>query len=132
MKQMTYIKLKFFDYLKCNQLNMLAIDFLETSLKEIIINNPDETKIIILTHHVPSYELINSKYLIEQMRPYNKWFYCDMSKFIEEYSKNITYWFYGHTHTESFEKINNIQFCCNPIGYPNENRKINFNKFINI
>lgn len=125
-------KIKNFDYLKCNQLNMLAIDFLEDTLKNILIDNSETYKIIIITHHVPSFELIHSKYLTEQMRPYNQWFYCDMSKFIEEYAENITCWFYGHTHTESYNTINNIPFYCNPIGYPNENRKINFNKTISV
>jgi hypothetical protein len=55
-----------------------------------------------------------------------------MSKFIEEYNEYISCWFYGHTHTESYEIINGIQFCCNPTGYLNENKKFNFNKIINI
>jgi hypothetical protein len=48
----------------------------------------------------------------------------------------IKCWVYGHTHTPTPTPhnvlINNIPFLCNPIGYPNQNEKINFQKIITI
>jgi len=59
------------------------------------------------------------------MLPYNQWFYCDLDNLIK-------YWFYGHTHTPLNVKIHNIPFLCNPIGYPNENIKSNFDIYLDI
>jgi len=115
--------IKDFDYLKYNRLNMIAIDFLEDAIQ----NNNNN---IIITHHVPLYDLIDVKYKTLKMLPYNQWFYCDMNDLIENNKNNIKCWFYGHTHTLAYNLINNIPFCCNPIGYPNENIINDFEKFI--
>lgn len=117
--------IKDFDYLKCNQLNMLAIDFLEETVSK---NN----KCIIITHHLPSNDLIDIKYKTARMRPYNQWFYCDMEPFIDTYKANISCWIYGHTHTSSIKNIHNIPFICNPLGYPGENTNIDINKIFEI
>ncbi len=124
-------KINDFNYLKCNQLNMLSIDFLEETL-EYLKKNDNNYKIIIITHHVPSFEFIDSKYLTSQIRPYNQWFYCNMNDFIERNHNFITGWFYGHTHTADNYTLFNVPFYCNPIGYPNENSKVNFNKCIEL
>ena len=44
--------------------------------------------------------------------------------------KKIKCWIYGHTHSISNTKINEIPFLCNPIGYINENANVDFNKTI--
>jgi len=64
--------------------------------------------------------------------PYNQWFYCDMDGFIETHAHKIKCWIYGHTHTPSDTIIHQIPFLCNPIGYPNENKYLNFQKNITI
>ena len=112
-----------FDYIKYNRLNMLSVDFLENTLK----NNKN---CIVITHHVPSESLIDVKYKTSKMLPYNQWFYCDMDPIIETYNKNIKCWIYGHTHSQSSVEIHGIPFLCNPIGYPNENQIISFDKTI--
>jgi len=118
-------QIKDFNYIKYNRLNMLNIDFLENTIDK---NND----CIIITHHVPLFDLIDIKYKVPKMLPYNQWFYCDMNNLIEKNKNKIKCWFYGHTHTPSFNIINNIYFCCNSIGYPNENLKSNFEKYIEI
>jgi predicted phosphohydrolase len=107
------------DYIKYNSLNMLCVDFLEDALQ----NNDN---CIIITHHVPSNSLIDSKYKTQTMMHYNQWFYCDMDELIELNKEKIKCWIYGHTHTPSNTIINGIPFLCNSIGYPNENNKLNF------
>jgi len=114
-----------FNYIKYNSLNMLCIDFLE----DVLNNN---TNCIIITHHVPSPSLIDKKYKTFKMLPYNQLFYCNMDDFIEKYKNKINCWIYGHTHTSSNVIINEIPFLCNPIGYPNENSKLDFDKSITI
>jgi predicted phosphohydrolase len=109
-----------FDYIQYNELNRISINFLEETLQ----NNG--LHCVIITHHVPSYSLINDKYKTSEMINYNQWFYCNMDKLIETQNKKIKCWIYGHTHTPSNININEIPFLCNPIGYPNENVNLNF------
>lgn len=108
-----------FDYLQCNRLNQLSVDFLEDALEK-------NDKCVVITHHMPSSSLIDVKYLSEGMRPYNQWFYSDMDHLFNP--NKIKGWFYGHTHTPADTIIHGIPFLCNPIGYPNENKKIDFQK----
>ena len=112
-----------FDYIQYNRLNMLSVDFLENSLQN---NN----NCIVITHHIPSNDLIDIKYKTKKMLPYNQWFYCNMDELIENNKNKIKCWIYGHTHTPSNIIINKIPFLCNPIGYPNENVNLNFNSTI--
>jgi len=53
-------------------------------------------------------------------------FCSDLDELIESNKDNIKCWIYGHTHLPSINKIHGIPFLCNPIGYPNENKKIDF------
>jgi predicted phosphodiesterase len=114
-----------FDYIEYNRLNKLCIDFLQNTLE----NNDN---CIVITHHVPSYSLIDIKYKTKNMVPYNQWFYCDMDKLIKTQGNKIKCWIYGHTHIPSNVMINGIPFLCNPIGYPNENVNSNFRLMIEI
>jgi predicted phosphohydrolase len=116
-------KIPNFDYIRYNRLNMMSIDFLEDAL---YYNN----NCIIITHHMPSKLLIDTKYTSQTMIPYNQWFYCDMDNLIKNHKDKINCWIYGHTHMASNKLINGIPFICNPIGYPGENNKLDFNKSI--
>jgi len=51
-----------------------------------------------------------------------------MRDLIEKNVNKKKSWIYGHTHTPSNVIINEISFLCNPIGYPNENSILNFQK----
>ncbi len=115
-----------FDYIQYNELNRKCINFLEEALES------NDSQCVVITHHVPSYSLINDKYKTSEMINYNQWFYCDMDKLIETKKDKIKCWIYGHTHTPSNVIINNISFLCNPIGYPNENVNVNFQTTITI
>ena len=110
-----------FDYIQYNQLHAKSVDFLMNTLHNNEIEN-----CVVITHHVPSYSLIDVKYKTPEMVEYNQWFYCDMLKLIETYQNKIQCWIYGHTHTPSKNTIHEIPFLCNPIGYPNENYNLYF------
>ena len=114
-----------FNYIKYNKLNTKCVKFLDNAL-----NNNNNC--IVITHHIPSSSLIDVKYKTTKMIPYNQWFYCDLDRLIDEKKDKIKCWIYGHTHTPSNVLINEIPFLCNPIGYPNENVNINFQKNIEI
>jgi predicted phosphohydrolase len=106
-----------FDYLQYNRLNRLSVDFLEDALE----NNEN---CVVITHHMPSSSLIDIKYLSQEMRPYNQWFYSDIDYLFNQ--DKIKAWFYGHTHTPSNQLIKGIPLLCNPIGYPGENKVLDF------
>ena len=111
------------DYLQYNRMNRLCVDFLEDALDK-------HEKNIVITHHMPSSSLLDVKYLSSAVRPYNQWFCCDLDDLIAQ--KNIKAWFYGHTHTPAITRIRGIPFLCNPIGYPGENRRSDFQKSIEL
>lgn len=119
-----------FDYIQYNGLNKICIDFLESILQNNVVGDIDSKKYIVITHHVPSYSLIDVKYKTIEMTPYNQWFYCDMNDFIEKNKDKIECWIYGHTPFNSTMTINQIPFLCN--GYPNENKIKDFDKSITI
>jgi predicted phosphohydrolase len=110
-----------FDYIQYNQLHAKSVEFLTNTL-----NDNDKDNCVVITHHVPSYSLIDDKYKTPEMIENNQWFYCDMLKLIETYQNKIQCWIYGHTHTPSKNVIYKIPFLCNPIGYPNENYNLYF------
>ena len=110
-----------FNYIEYNRLNQLSIDFLQHALEK-------NENCIVITHHVPSNSLIDLKYKTPEMIPYNQWFYCNMDDLIKINKNKIKYWIYGHTHISSNVIMNEIPFLCNPIGYPNENRHVDFQK----
>jgi predicted MPP superfamily phosphohydrolase len=113
--------IKNLDIVAYNNLNKRCITFLKESIKGI-------ENVIIITHHMPSYSLIDGKYKKGNMNNYNQWFYSDMDEFIKINREKIKCWFYGHTHSSNETRIHNIPFLCNPIGYPGENHSVDFNK----
>ena len=114
-----------FDYVEYNRLHLLNVDFLKDTLEH-------NENCVVITHHVPSYSLIDIKYKTRNMLPYNQWFYCNMDELFEPNKNKIKCWIYGHTHTTSNVIINGIPFLCNPIGYPNENKNVNLSTNITI
>jgi len=61
---------------------MICVDFLEDAVEK---NN----NCIIITHHLPSNSLIDNKYKVPNIIPYNQWFYCNMDSFIEKNKSKI-------------------------------------------
>lgn len=99
-------------------------EFIEEEIKKAEIDNK---KLIVITHHVPSFNLINDKYKTGYMSLYNQCFASQCDSLIKE---PILCWIYGHTHMKDSNKINNIDCLVNPIGYPGENNSTDFNKII--
>lgn len=108
-----------FDHIKYNKLNTECVQFLDDALQH-------NDNCIVITHHMPLKSLIHEKYKTTKMAPYNQWFYCDMHELIKRHQSKIKCWIYGHTHTPSNIRVNEISFLCNPIGYPNENSNVDF------
>jgi hypothetical protein len=95
-------------------------------LYDTIIKNSDK-KIVILTHHLPTYILINEKYTGDLM---NCFF---ASHFLEDlFQPNIKAWLCGHSHSFNEKIINGIYFGLNPYGYPDENKETKLNHCIDL
>lgn len=113
--------IKNFNTDKYNELHQESVRFLSDSLSA---NN----NIVVITHHLPSYQLIDVKYNRPSYRGMNQWFASNQDLLFTQYNGKIKAWFYGHTHTPSQRKLQGIDFYCNPIGYPGENKFVDFNK----
>lgn len=70
---------------------------------------------IIVTHHLPSYKLVNKKYkgLIE-----NQFFVTEMEPCMTKTEPRA--WFFGHTHHKTEMNIGKTFCAANPHGYPSE------------
>lgn len=110
-----------FDHFVCNELNEANVVFLQEAIAE-------RENCIVITHHLPSESLIDPNYKTKQMEPYNQWFFSNLDDLIETNKNNIKCWLYGHTHSPKYSKLFGIPFLCNPIGYPNENKRVNWCK----
>jgi predicted phosphodiesterase len=93
------------------------------------ITKDSNIPIIMITHHLPSFDLINSVYRTEKYNNYNQ---CYASNCNQLFKDPIKIWFFGHTHKDCDKDINGIKFLCNPIGYPDENKIIDYCKVIEI
>lgn len=85
-----------------------------------------DKKIIIMSHHLPSYKMISPKY---KNSPVNCCFASNLDHLI---LPNIVYWLSGHTHDSVYTIINSCRCIVNPAGYLGENRKYIENYVINL
>lgn len=108
------------DYIKNHNINR---NWLENQLKLL----GDQHDLIVMNHHVPSNKLSHPKYA---RFSYLNSYYCSNLDHLFN-NKSIKYWVYGHTHTANNSRLSNsnINFLCNPYGYPGENDNINY--FVN-
>lgn len=98
-----------------NELHAVGIEFIEEMVNE------SELPIIMITHHLPSYRLIDPMYSGPSSAPYNQCFASHCDALIRD---PIVLWIYGHTHQPSDTYINRVHLVCNPKGYPGENETL--------
>jgi UDP-2,3-diacylglucosamine pyrophosphatase LpxH len=88
-------------------------------------------KILIVTHHLPLYELTHPKYLTPTYKPLNSAYASDLSLLMDSTNHNlhktnshnsICFWCCGHTHEMTRATHKGINFFINPMGYPRESR----------
>lgn len=90
-------------------------------LKYEVENNKDKT-IIIMTHHLPSEQLIVEKY--SGFGVLNQAFYTELGQFITG-NPQIKYWVCGHSHITHFDKIGDTEIIINARGTMDENPEYN-------
>lgn len=84
--------------------------------------SPDlqEKPVIVITHHLPLREIVHKKFLGEEYSITNSGYFSDLSDLVHKYSDLICHWYHGHMHEAYKKKVYDIQFCANPMGYPDE------------
>jgi Icc-related predicted phosphoesterase len=87
-----------------------SMDYIEMMVE----NAPSDKKIVIATHHSPSYLSIVDKYADQYEM--NGGYHSDLSKFILD-NPNIALWVHGHTHEVLDYKLGETRIVCNPRGY---------------
>lgn len=97
-----------------NELHELHKEYIKDTIEESTL------PVIIITHHIPSFRLIDKEFLTETLKPYNQCFASNCESLMKE---PVAVWIYGHTHKENTSVINSINVLCNPLGYPSERNK---------
>ena len=90
-------------------------------------------KIMILTHHLPSFDLIHEKYLgnINNSDIINMAFASDLDAEIQSII-GLKYWFFGHTHKSTDKYLFDSRFIANPYGYRGNNCEYKNNLVIDL
>jgi predicted phosphodiesterase len=127
-KQYTINDTKMIKNLSIDYYNLLhseCSNFLNETLTNCTTNN---IKSILITHHLPIYELTHPKYRDSFYTNYQQWFHANLDNIIKSNNLIISACIYGHTHSESVQNHYDVNFYCNPVGYAGENNPVNINK----
>lgn len=81
-----------------------------------------DKKIVVCTHHAPSYQSVNEYYKHE--REMNGGYASDLTEFIMV-NENIKFWTHGHMHDPSDYMIGDCRVICNPRGYKGYEQRVN-------
>jgi predicted MPP superfamily phosphohydrolase len=88
-----------------------SVNKLETFINEY----KSDKQLVVITHHMPSFKLIDKEY--EKFTSLNAGFASELDHLIRD---PVSYWVFGHTHKPSNTVINGVKLICNPHGYPKE------------
>ncbi len=107
-----------------NEMHYTNRDYIRSVIAE---SKAEQKRIIMITHHVPSYQLNHPKYANR-----SKYFQCFSSHSDDLIVEPVVCWIFGHTHSTMEKYINNIYCCANPLGYPSENMNVNLEKIVQV
>jgi hypothetical protein len=101
------------DYLTSKHLE--NVDFIKYQIHKAILDNK---KLLVISHHLPSYQLILEKYN-KAYPKFKSHFASDLDQIIES---PIKVWCAGHSHGFNHKKINDVDCYVNAYGYTHEER----------
>ena len=90
------------------------IKFLGTTLSKIYNESPD-IKVLVLTHHCPTYDIIIEKYTTSDPENMNSFF--ANKDLVSPFGKNVKAWICGHTHGCKVIDVNGTIVATNTFGY---------------
>lgn len=108
-----------------NQEHAVAVHWLNNELDRVKKEHPED-KVIIMSHHLPSYAMVPEKY---RTCGYNSAFATDLEHMFQH---PIVLWVCGHSHGHRIENINGIPCVLNPGGYPSEVTRSNHSFVIRV
>ncbi|GHV69878.1 metallophosphatase [Bacteroidia bacterium] len=109
---------KRFSYNVFNEEHERCFDF----IRKTVSNTPNDRKIVVVTHHVPSFALSSPDFAGSRI---NGAFTTELGDYIAE--SKIDYWIYGHSHRNIDRVIGKTQCVSNQLGYISHNEHIDFN-----
>ena len=90
------------------------IEFLGFTLRKIHVDSPD-AKVLVLTHHCPTYDIIIEKYTTSDPDNMNSFF--ANKDLISPFGKNVKAWICGHTHGCKTINVDGTIVATNTFGY---------------
>lgn len=102
-------------------LHKASRDFIE----KVCSNNPNK-KIVVISHHAPSYKSIPAQYKNSML---SAAYASNLEDIIEKYD-NLKLWCHGHMHENCDYEMYGTRIICNPRGYYTENPYFNQNGVI--
>jgi UDP-2,3-diacylglucosamine pyrophosphatase LpxH len=96
------------------QMHCEAIQFLRT---EITTAAKDQVPVIVMTHHLPTRNLIHEKYEHSSL---NFAFATSLDWILEKEKHTVRAWICGHSHRAMVATIGNVPALLNPVGYHHE------------
>lgn len=102
-----------------NFLHQQSLDFLIDEL-----NKPFAGKIVVMTHHIPSFETIGLDRRFSKLR---EAFASNLDDIIKEHPQ-ISLWVHGHAHDFSMIKLHNTVIARNPLGYVYRDEHLDFRR----
>ncbi|MCF7859110.1 MAG: metallophosphoesterase [Candidatus Cloacimonetes bacterium] len=91
-----------------NKYHRMSLRYLKAELEK-----PFEGSIIVMTHHLPSYECVSDKFKKDKL---NSAFTSDLNELITSHPR-IKYWICGHSHDFHETIIGETKIIRNPLGY---------------
>ena len=98
------------------RLHEMSLLFLKDELQK---HKHDNSTVLVLTHHLPSFQLIAPHYKDSEM---NHLFATNLDYLFREYT--IHHWICGHSHFPMTKTIEKTNVWMNPVGYPDENKDV--------
>ncbi len=103
---------------KFNEEHEKCVSFIKQS-----VENSTAKQRIVVTHHVPSFQLSSSDF--EESR-INGAFTVELEGYIK--TSPISYWIYGHSHRNINKQIGKTQCLSNQLGYVSHNEHLSFDR----
>jgi len=96
-------------------------------IKSVLGETDDNSKTIVVTHHLPSHDLVGPKY---KGSPISSAFSSDLNHIIKKYAPK--YWLHGHSHSPIDTTLYNTRCIRQPFGYVEANgqRETTYNNII--
>ena len=100
-----------------NQYHEYSVAFIKKELTK-----PFSGKVVLLTHHLPSYQCIAEEYRGSAL---NAAYASNLHEIIED-NPQIALWVCGHSHDSNITQMSNTLIVRNPLGYVDHNEQIDF------